>query len=176
MCPEYSGFEQRVPRLARFGRQIGAVEDRAVAPVVGDEVLLAVELPQLLEPVRHLVPVRQAGRVDLLDQPLFDVELQPARVGVEDVGLAAGHHLGQDIGVGRADLEGHVDVGIGVLEIDPEVLGIEAGPVEDRETATPLGGGRDTRAPGEEGQHRDDGKDRPRVLSRFHRRNLLRTR
>lgn len=41
---------------------------------------------------------------------------------MENVGLIPGHHLGQDIGVGEAHLEGHGHVGIGVLAVDAELF------------------------------------------------------
>ena len=45
-------------------------------------------------------------------RPCVDVELLPAGVEVEDVGLAAALHLGEDVGVGVAELEGHLGVGL----------------------------------------------------------------
>ncbi len=71
--------------------------------------------------------------VDLGHEPLVDVELLPAGVEVEDVGLAAGLHLGQDVGVGRAVLPLQGDLRIGLGEVGPEVLDLIAGPFEDEQ-------------------------------------------
>ena len=76
------------------------------APVPGHEVLLAVELADRLERVGHLVPVLELRRVDLLDEALVDVELEPAGVRVEDVGrVRARPSSFVDVGVGDAELE-----------------------------------------------------------------------
>jgi hypothetical protein len=58
---------------------------------------------------------------------------------MEDVGLIACLHLGIDVGIGSADLEIHVDLRIGILEIDPEVRLVVTGPIKHGEAAGLLG-------------------------------------
>jgi hypothetical protein len=86
-----------------------------------------------LPSIRHLVPVRQLGRVDLLDKALIDIELLPAGVEVEDVRLTAALHQGQDIGIAGAQLELHIGVRIRFGEVHPEVRLFIAAPFEDEE-------------------------------------------
>ena len=80
--------------------------------------------------IGHLVPVRQLAVSISLHEARVDVELLPAGVEVEEVRLAAALHQGEDVRVGVAELERDLGLRVRLREVDPEVLGLVAGPLE----------------------------------------------
>ena len=64
--------------------------------------------------------------VDRLDQALVDVELQPAGVGVEDVGLVARLHLAVNVGIRFTEGEVRDGFGVGRSESPPNRAGLHS--------------------------------------------------
>src|SRR3546814_7768908 len=53
--------------------------------------------------------------------------------GVQTCALPICFHLGENIGIRNTNLEIYSYIRISVLEVNPEVLGVISGPIEDRE-------------------------------------------
>ena len=149
-----AGVPQQAPGILGRLHVVRVVHRSDVAPVLRDEVLLPVDLPELLEERAQLRVVLDQRRVPRLDETTVDVVLEPVRARVNHViRCVAGRDLREAVVVVREqdELRGvscRCLVGIGEdldLLLRVVLAATVSGPVEDLESARLL---RDRRSGG----------------------------
>ena len=95
---EYSGFHKRFQLFSGFFDEVGAVEDRRVAPVPGHHPHLTVaggKVGKFLEDRKDGRPILDARRIDWLQKILLPPPGDLVVAGMGNVRVEARFHLGE---------------------------------------------------------------------------------